>query len=105
MGVNSCVAECRSQKVPKCDFGHFRSSNEYAHMVPSDSQGRYDFVLVLSLGGTVIELSRKSLQTVIPKNKKNKSAHSDVGTGQRRCESLPPAKSLLRGGLITTAYM
>jgi len=40
---NSRVAECRSQKVPKHDYGHFRTSEQHGS---TNQLAEYDFLLV-----------------------------------------------------------
>lgn len=84
--LNSHVAECWSQKVPKHDFGHFWSSEQHA-----DGTNRfvwYNFLFVFysdhrSRRNRCQVICRQSQQTVIPKDWQEEEAREEEEESHR----------------------
>jgi len=95
---NSRVAVCRSQKVPKHDFEHFRTSGEHADS--TNRLARYDFLLVFysdlkSMWNQWNRLiSRQRQQIAIPNNwgEQHHDSRSILSAALANCDVVKKSK-------------
>ena len=79
------AAECRSQKVPKHDFEHLRSSAQ--HRDGNNALAVYDFLLViLGLRGTVLQLQAANACWTTTAKKKNEKKNENNTVNIQRAD-------------------